>query len=111
MGKYNGEGSGNPFDDVARYAYEAAMDGDQEQHNKGVQIYERPHLWDEEKPCSFADTPTDNFIPTPVISTGDGFKSYSPLKKALVIAGAILAAGLILVCAVSFFADYAVSPY
>lgn len=111
MDKFNREGPANQFDDVARNAYSTAMEDTQEQHNKGVQIYERPHLWDEEKPCSFADTPTDNFIPTPVISTGDGFKSYSPLKKALVIAGAILAAGLILVCAVSFFADYAVSPY
>ncbi len=111
MKKFNREGPGNQFDDAARNAYEAAMDGDQEQHNKGVQIYERPHLWDEEQPCSIADTPTDNFVPTPTISTGDGFRSFSPLKKTLVIIGAVLAAALILVCAVTFFADYVVSPY
>ena len=74
----NREGPANRFDDAAREAYTAAMDGVQQ---KGVQIYERPHLWDEERPCSVMDTPTDNFIPTPTISTGEGFKSLSLAKK------------------------------
>ena len=110
MGKYNAEGVKNQFNDAARGAYNAAMDGNQEQYNKGVQIYERPHLWDEEKPCSIADTPTDNFIPTPTMSTGDGFRSFSPLKKALVISAAVLIGALVLVCAVSFFMDYFRDP-
>lgn len=110
MGKYNAEGPGNQFNDVARGAYDAAMDGNQEQYNKGVQIYEHPHLWDEEKPCSIADTPTDNFVPTPTINVGDGFKSFSPLKKTLVIIGAVLATALFLACAITFFADYLKGP-
>ncbi len=97
------EGPADQLDDAARDAYTAALDGKQ---RKGVQIYERPHLWDEEKPCSFADTPTDNFIPTPTISTGDSFKSFSLPKKIAIITLLAAVGVLVLVCGASFFADY-----
>ena len=95
----NREGPANRFDDAAREAYTAAMDGVQQ---KGVQIYERPHLWDEERPCSVMDTPTDNFIPTPTISTGEGFKSLSLAKKVAVISGLVIIGAIVLACVVSF---------
>lgn len=95
----NREGPVNRFDDAAREAYTAAMDGVQ---RKGVQIYERPHLWDEERPCSVMDTPTDNFIPTPTISTGEGFKSFSLGKKVAIIAGFIIIGAIVLACVISF---------
>lgn len=100
MGKYDFQ---NDFqNDAARKNYEAAMNGE---NRKGVEFFEKPHLWDEERPCDIKDTPVNNFVPTPVINTGDGFANYSPMKKVLFIAGLAVAAVIVVFCAVTFFMD------
>jgi len=70
--------------DAARRNYDAAMNG--EGTRKGVHMYEKPHLWDEERPCDLRDTPTHNFIPAPEIET-EGFSSYSLWGKISTIIG------------------------
>ena len=100
MGKYDFQ---NDFqNDAARRNYEAAMNGED---RKGLDMFEKPHLWDEERPCDIKDTPINNFVPTPTISTGDGFATYSTGKKIAFIAGIAAVVALILVCTISFFAD------
>jgi len=88
--------------DAARKNYEATMNGET---RKGVEYFEKPHLWDEERPCDIKDTPTFNFVPIPEVGTGSGFSGYSPLKKVLVIAGVVAVVALIAVCAVTYFMD------
>lgn len=73
----------NSKNDAARKNYDAAMRGET---RKGVEYFEKPHLWDEERPCDINDTPTDYFVPTPVINTGEGFSSYSLGKKIGIVA-------------------------
>ena len=90
------------LNDAARKNYDAAMNGET---RKGMEYFEKPHLWDEERPCDIKDTPVNNFVPIPVINTGDGFRSYSPLKKALVITGIVAAVVLVTICAVTYFMD------
>ena len=70
--------------EAARKNYDAAMDG--EGTRKGVHMYQKPHLWDEERPCDLNDTPTDNFIPTPELDN-EGFSSYSLWGKISTIIG------------------------
>lgn len=89
--------------DAAKKNYDAAMNG--EGTRKGVHMYQKPNLWDEERPCDIKDTPINNFVPTPTISTGDEFSSYSLWKKIAIIGGIAAAVVLIGVCAVTYFLD------
>lgn len=88
--------------DAAKKNYDAAMNGET---RKGVDYFEKPHLWDEERPCDLKDTPTDNFIPTPTISSGGEFASYSLGKKIAIIAAFAVIGILVAVCAITFFMD------
>ena len=89
--------------DAAKKNYEAAMSG---QSRKGVEYFEKPHLWDEERPCDMvADSPTENFVPIPTYGADEGFKSYSLIKKIALIAGVVIAAAVIGVCTVTYFMD------
>lgn len=88
--------------DAARKNYEAAMSGET---RKGVEYFEKPHLWDEERPCDIKDTPIQNFVPIPTMDSGGHFAGYSLGKKIAVIAGVAVAAVIVIVCAVGFFMD------
>ena len=88
--------------DAARKNYDAAMNGEA---RKGVEYFEKPHLWDEERPCDIKDTPRENFVPIPTMSTGDTFASYSLIKKIAIIAAVIGIAALVVYCGVTFFMD------
>lgn len=88
--------------DAARKNYEATMNG---HSRKGVDYFEKPHLWDEEKPCDIKDSPRENFVPIPTLGTGDAFKSYSLGKKIAIIAAIAAVAALVLYCGVTFFMD------
>lgn len=89
--------------DAAKRNYDAAMEG--AESSKGVQMFEKPHLWDEERPCDIKDTPTDNFVPTPTISSGGEFASYSIWKKIAIIAAIVVIVAIVAVCTISFFVD------
>ena len=88
--------------DAAKKNYDASLNGE---NRKGVDFFEKPHLWDEERPCDIKDTPTENFIPMPTINTGDGFSGYSTAKKIGIIAAIAIVVIVIAVCAVTFFMD------
>ena len=89
--------------DAAKKNYDAAMSG---QSRKGVEYFEKPHLWDEERPCDMvADSPTENFVPMPTVNTGDGFSTYSIVKKIAIIAGIVIAVAVVGFCTVTFFMD------
>ena len=99
MGNYDFQ---NDFqNDAARRNYEAAMNG---KRRNGVDFFEKPYTWDEERPIDIKDTPITNFVPIPVPSTG-GFADYSPLKKVLVIAGIVAAVALLGWIAYTFIMD------
>ena len=89
--------------DAARKNYDAAMSGET---RKGVEYFEKPQLWDEERPCDIKDTPKENFVPIPEISTGEGFASYSIGKKIGIIVGISLAALVFIISAVTFLTAY-----
>jgi len=100
MGRYDFQ---NDFaNDAARKNYEAAMTG---KRLKGLDFFEKPHLWDREKPCDLRETPCNNFVPIPTIGTGDTFAGYNPLRKIAVIAGLSIVTAFVLVCAATFFMD------
>lgn len=100
MGNYDFQ---NDFqNDAARKNYDAAMSGES---RKGVDYFEKPHLWDEERPCDIKDTPTPNFVPIPTLGSGDSFKNYSLLKKIGIIAGVSVVVAIVVICAVTFFLD------
>lgn len=88
--------------DTARKNYDAAMDG---KHRKGLDVFEKPHLWEEERPCDIKDTPRENFVPIPEVSSGSAFSEYSTGKKIAVIAGICIAVLFVGYCAVSFFLE------
>ena len=51
MGRYDFQ---NDFqNDAARKNYDAAMTG---KRRKGLDIFEKPHLWDAERPCDLKET-------------------------------------------------------
>ena len=89
--------------DAARKNYDAAMSGET---RKGVDFFEKPLTWDEEKHCEIKDSPRENFVPIPEINTGEGFASYSLGKKIGIIAGISLAALVFIVSAVTFLTSY-----
>lgn len=89
--------------DAAKKNYDAAMNG--EEPRKGVHMYQKPNLWDEERPCDIKDVPSAWFVPTPTISTGSGFSSYSLWKKIAIIIGVVVVVALVAVCAVTYFMD------
>lgn len=89
--------------DAARKNYDAAMSGET---RKGVEYFEKPQLWDEERPCDIKDTPKENFVPIPEISTGEGIASYSIGKKIGIIVGISLAALVFIISAVTFLTAY-----
>ena len=100
MGRYDFQ---NDFtNDAARKNYEAAMTG---KRRKGLDLFEKPHLWDRERPCDLRESPTNNFVPIPTIGSGDTFAGYNPLRKVAVIAGLTIVTAFVLVCAVTFFMD------
>ena len=100
MGSYDFQ---NDFqNDAARKNYEASMSGE---NRKGVDFFEKPHLWDEERPCDIKDTPRENFVPIPTLGTGDAFKSYSVGRKIAMIAVFAMVAALVIYCGVTFFMD------
>ena len=100
MGSYDFQ---NDFqNDAAKKNYDAAMEG---KTRKGLDIFEKPHTWDEENPVNpIRDTPTMNFVPIPTLST-EGFSSYSLPKKILVISAIVLGAAALAYSAISFFRD------
>ena len=57
--------------DTARKIYKESVGEEVDIDSKGVQMYERPYLWRDDTPCSHKDTPTENFIPTPILNTID----------------------------------------
>ena len=89
--------------DAARKNYDAAMSGET---RKGVDFFEKPLTWDEEKPCEIKDSPRENFVPIPEINTGEGFATYSLGKKIGIIAGISLAVLVFIVSAVTFLTSY-----
>ena len=96
MKSYNHEHYTQEFDEVARKSYASNM----EDSNgvKGLKMYSKPFLFDEERPASQMDIPTENFIPTPEINT-ERFSDYNIWKKI-----AIVLAGLFIVyCAIAYF--------
>ena len=100
MGSYDFQ---NDFqNDAARKNYEASMSGE---NRKGVDYFEKPHLWDEERPCDIKDTPRENFVPIPTIGTGDCFAGYSIGRKIAVIAGLSAAALFFAYCTASLFLE------
>ena len=86
----------NDFEnDAARKNYDAAMNG---KRRSGLDIFRKPHLWEEERPCDIKDTPRENFVPIPTIGTGDTFAGYSISRKISFLAGAALVLGFIGYC-------------
>ena len=83
------------------------MDDSQDESGKGLHMYQRPNLWEEENPVDFMhDSPITNFVPTPTVNTGDSFASKQLWKKVLIIAGVVVVAAVIAVCAASFISSY-----
>lgn len=70
-----------PNNEVGKKQYDAALDGSGNS-GKGVHMYESPYLWKENNIAIERDNPTENFVPTPTIHTGE---ELSPGKKALKI--------------------------
>lgn len=69
--------------ETAKRNYESAMAGE-EQTVKGVHYGQRPYLWRENNPVHpYADTPCENFVPTPTINAGEDELSASKWKKIL----------------------------
>ena len=100
MGRYDFQ---NDFqNDAARKNYDAAMTG---KRRKGLDIFEKPHLWDAERPCDLKETPRENFIPIPTIGSGDCFAGDSMGRKIAIIAGLSAAALLVCYCAIGLFVD------
>ena len=72
--------------EVGKKQYDAAMDGSGD-NGKGVHMYERPYLWRENNPVhAYADTPCENFVPTPTIHTGEDSKVKKVIKIGLLVA-------------------------
>lgn len=81
---------------IAKKNYETAMGGSGE-NLKGVHMYKRPYLWRENNPAHpYADTPCENFVPTPTMNTGEDEITASPLKKAIKIALIVLFVGFMI---------------
>ena len=100
MGNYDFQ---NDFqNDAARKNYDAAMDG---KTRKGVDFFEKPLTWEEENPVHpQVDTPINNIVPIPTISTS-GFESYSLPKKILIIVAIVLGFVAFGYAAVTYFLD------
>ena len=48
---------------------------------KGVQMYKTPYLWRENNPAHpYADTPCENFVPTPTMHSGEDSKVKRIIK-------------------------------
>ena len=88
--------------EAAKKNYDAAMNGEK---RKGIDLFEKPHLWDEERPCDIKDSPRENFVPIPTIGTGDSFSGYSTRRKVFTILGICAVVILLAVCVVTFFMD------
>ena len=79
--------------DSGKKNYDAAMNGDTSA-GKGVHMYETPYLWKEDNIAIETDNPTENFVPTPVINTGDDSKNT--VKKIVKIALIVLLIGFMI---------------
>lgn len=107
MSQQDFENAKDPYNDAARKSYEAAMDDSLSDSGKGLHMYRKTNLWEEENPVEFMhDSPINNFVPTPTINTGDDFATKKTWKKVLIIAGIVVAAVIVVVCAVSFLSSY-----
>ena len=59
---------------------------DNKNSGKGLHMYKRPYLWRENNPVHpYADTPCENFVPTPTMDAGEDDLSRSRIKKAVKI--------------------------
>ena len=77
-------------DNLAKKNYNSVMEN-REDTVKGVQMYKSPYLWRENNPAHpYADTPCENFVPTPTINAGEDEITATPLKKSIKIALIIL---------------------
>ena len=66
--------------EVAKKNYESAMEG-RADTVKGVQLGNSPNMWRENNPVHpYADTPCENFIPTPTMHSGEDSKTKRILK-------------------------------
>lgn len=75
-----------PNNEVGKKQYDAVMDGNGD-NGKGVHMYERPYLWRENNPVHpYADTPCENFVPTPTIHTGEDSKVKKIVKIGVLVA-------------------------
>ena len=53
---------------------------------KGVHMFRSPYLWRENNPVHpYADTPCENFVPTPVMETHEDSKLKKGIKIALLV--------------------------
>ena len=65
--------------------------------HKGVKMYKRPYLWRENNPAHpYADTPCENFVPTPTMDSGEEDLSRFKLKKAIAIGLVVLLVGFMI---------------
>lgn len=68
-----------------------------ENNGKGLHMYKRPYLWRENNPVHpYADTPCENFVPTPTTDAGEEDASRSKMKKAVKIGLVVLLAGFMI---------------
>ena len=64
---------------------------------KGVQMYKTPYLWRENNPVHpYADTPCENFVPTPTMDSGEEDLSHFKVKKAIAIGLVVLLVGFMI---------------
>ena len=81
--------------DLGRKQYDAAMN-DSDYSSKGAHIYKSPYLLKENNVAIELDNPTENFVPTPTIYTGEGSKLKKAIKIALfVLIGAFVVYGVV----------------
>ena len=68
-------------DNMAKKNYESVMDDAKNEPTKGVHLGNSPYLWRENNPAHpYADTPCENFVPTPTMHSGEDSKLKRILK-------------------------------
>ena len=66
---------------MAKKNYESVMNDAKNEPTKGVHLGNSPYLWRENNPAHpYADTPCENFVPTPTMHSGEDSKTKRILK-------------------------------
>lgn len=103
MNPFDYEKSKNAMNEQAKRIYDSEVNGDDQAH-KGFHSYEHPYIWDEEKPHSLTDIPTENFIPSPTYTVHEDTPKRKVIK-AIKLALLILFIAFMIYCGVMIFID------